>query len=165
MIVCSVSPNKTIIKSFDVQVASCGIILRSCIIFAIEFDWQNEWPQGASESIVARHIKFKATVFSSSGRIPREDPRSLLPLLSTLVSFLPLPQPNVLFYVRKYFANFAVDANFNSRASIFAESRRKRILMYWHFIRHRTRVWLPCEKDSTPRWKIKSENSRQMRMK
>lgn len=64
----------------------------------MEFDWRNEWPRGASESIVARHIKFKATVFPSSGRIPREDPRSLSPLLSTLVSFLLPPQPNVLFY-------------------------------------------------------------------
>lgn len=138
----SVSSNKTIVNTFRAHVAFCGI-LRSRIIYAMEFDWRNEWPGGASESIVARVI-LNLTVFPSSGRIPRENPRSLLLFLSTLVSFLPPPplppQPNVLFYVRKYFANFAVDANFNSRASIFAESRRKRILMYWHFIHHRTHV-------------------------
>lgn len=39
-------------KTLDTYVASCGTALRSRIIFAMEFDWQNEWPGGASESIV-----------------------------------------------------------------------------------------------------------------
>lgn len=81
----SVSSNKTIVNTFRAHVASCGIS-RSRIIYAMEFDWRNEWPGGASESIVARVI-LNLTVFPSSGRIPREDPRSLLLFLSTLVSF------------------------------------------------------------------------------
>lgn len=116
-----------------------------------------------NRSYSTRHIKFKTTIRPFVRPYPAGRPFSLslsfVSFLLTLVSLLTRPSPpqaNVLFYERKYFANFAVDANFNSRASIFADSRRKRILMYRHFIRHRTRAWLPREK-STYRRKTKRE--------
>lgn len=110
--------------------------MRSRIIFAVEFDWRDEWPEGASESIAVRVILNLRLQFSL--RPPESRGKTLVfpfrsftfPLDSRLASAWSPLQPNVLFYEWKYFANFAVDANFNSRTSIFAESRRKRILMY-----------------------------------
>jgi hypothetical protein len=119
----------------------------------VEFDWRNERPEGASESIAAHVIlNLRLQFFPSSSGIPREDPDSPRP------SFSRAPRFAVLLDSRRFCerARAAITAartlSFTSGnilpislsmqisirgASIFAESRRKRILMYRHFIARR----------------------------
>lgn len=63
----------------NVRVA--GEAPKTRITFAAEFDWRDEWPEGASELIVARVIlNLRQQFFPSSRRIPREHLRSLFTL-------------------------------------------------------------------------------------
>lgn len=95
------------------------------------------------------NIKFKSSVLrqATSDIPPRQTSSTSSLLVIVGFPFLPLyiREGHVVcrgtfFYEQKYFANFTVHANFNSRASIFVESRRKRISMYRHSIPRQT-LW------------------------
>lgn len=92
------------------------------------------------------NIKFKSSVLrqATSDIPPRQTSSTSSLLVIVGFPFLPLYTRGhvvcrgTFFYEQKYFANFTVHANFNSRASIFVESRRKRISMYRHSIPRQT---------------------------
>lgn len=94
------------------------------------------------------NIKFKSSVLrqATSDIPPRQTSSTSSLLVIVGFPFLSLYTRGhvvcrgTFFYEQKYFANFTIHANFNSRASIFVESRRKRISMYRHSIPRQT-LW------------------------
>lgn len=153
-----------IVKTFGADVASCGIESRSHIIYAMEFDWRNEWPGGASESIVARVI-LNLTVFPSSGRIPREDSRSLLLFLSTLSSRFCRRRSLTFSFTYGNILPISLSMQISIRERQYLLNRAEKGFWCTGILSAIERTFDFREKDSAPRWKIKTENFWQMRMK
>jgi len=129
-------------------------------IFAVEFDWRDERPEGASESIVARIIlNLRLQFFPSSSGIPREGPasrfsarRSIVPRFSPLLHARDHRRARTLSFTSGNILPISLSMQISIRgASIFAESRRKRILMYRHFIARRRVHRLTSAPRKTPR--------------
>lgn len=116
--------NKNIAKC---TVAACCVPRSSAtgsrIIFAVEFDWQDEWPEGASESIASYVMLNLRLQFSlRPTRIPREDPG--FPFRSADVPrHVPSDSSASLFRARD--ATIADRCSLSERAEIFGQFRNR----------------------------------------